>query len=448
MPYARAEGPIACVSGRSREARDDDAGSLRPRSHREACRQTTCRRTRNRSRSPPAQARRRPRQRRTARRGTKRPLMGTRMALRAVRFNRPTVVRGRASRSAGTRLALRFHMPFVRSPTSATRSRIVWIVNASGSTSATSSQRSGAEARASGVGRIEYAEAIVRSREFWPKSTNTPRRSATFHVVVATSWSSMRRSTSCASALAKRRTSGKRSSRLIGDEDVEPGRARGLGEAREPELLEHLVHDEGDRAHVLPRVPLARVEVDQHVVRPLDVVHARVPRVQLDAAEVRDEGEPGRVGDHGEVGRAPAPGEDDVHRLEPVRMGNRNALLVEELALDAVRIALHLHRAALDVVQRARGEIDVVGDEVSLRHADLREVDLVLVRQLDVAASDPHGRAYRAIPHRRVCAIRYALHDPGCRLPSYIPPARRRPTRQYAAPHGSREAGFVTEGAG
>jgi hypothetical protein len=43
----------------------------------------------------------------------------------------------------------------------------------------------------------------VRSRAFWPKSTKTPRRSATFQVVVATSWSPIRRSTSCASAFRR-----------------------------------------------------------------------------------------------------------------------------------------------------------------------------------------------------------------------------------------------------
>jgi hypothetical protein len=48
------------------------------------------------------------------------------------------------------------------------RSRIVGSVNCAGSTLATSSQRSGADARASGVGRIESAHAIVRSRAFWP----------------------------------------------------------------------------------------------------------------------------------------------------------------------------------------------------------------------------------------------------------------------------------------
>ena len=69
---------------------------------------------------------------------------------------------------SGFRLRLRRHIPFVRSPTSSIRFRIVVSVNISGRTDETSSQSSGADARASGVGRIEYADAIVRSREFWP----------------------------------------------------------------------------------------------------------------------------------------------------------------------------------------------------------------------------------------------------------------------------------------
>ena len=108
------------------------------------------------------------------------------------------------------------HIPRIGSPAAAMRPGIVSTVNASGSTAATSSHWSGAETRASGVGRTEYADAIVRSRAFWPKSTKTPTRSATRHVVVATAWSPMRRSTSSASAFAKRRTSGNGSSGLIG----------------------------------------------------------------------------------------------------------------------------------------------------------------------------------------------------------------------------------------
>src|SRR5205823_9833216 len=87
----------------------------------------------------------------------------------------------------GRRLTFLRHIPAVRSPTFATRLRIVFSVNRDGSQRGTSLQPSGAETRASGVGRTEYAQAIVRSRAFCPKSTKTPRRSATLQVVVATS---------------------------------------------------------------------------------------------------------------------------------------------------------------------------------------------------------------------------------------------------------------------
>ena len=49
----------------------------------------------------------------------------------------------------------------------AKRRGMVSMVNSSGRQSGTSSQASGAETRASGVGRTEYAEATVRSFAFW-----------------------------------------------------------------------------------------------------------------------------------------------------------------------------------------------------------------------------------------------------------------------------------------
>jgi hypothetical protein len=54
-----------------------------------------------------------------------------------------------------------------RSPTSAKRAGIVATVKSSGATSASSSQVTGAETGAPGLGRMLYAEAIVRSRAFW-----------------------------------------------------------------------------------------------------------------------------------------------------------------------------------------------------------------------------------------------------------------------------------------
>ena len=49
----------------------------------------------------------------------------------------------------------------------ANRSPMVKMVYEAGSHVGTSSQVSGAETRASGTGRMEYAEAIVRSLAFW-----------------------------------------------------------------------------------------------------------------------------------------------------------------------------------------------------------------------------------------------------------------------------------------
>lgn len=84
-------------------------------------------------------------------------------------------------------------------------------------------------------------------------------------------------------------------------------------------------------------------------------------------------------------------GEDDVHGVEPVRVRVGHALLVEEVALDAVRVALHLHGPARDVVERVRREVDVVVDEVAFRQPRLGKEDLVRVRDGDVAAADAHA---------------------------------------------------------
>ena len=85
-----------------------------------------------------------------------------------------------------------------------------------------------------------------------------------------------------------------------------------------------------------------------------------MPRVELDAAEVDHPCERGRVVDDREDRRVTAreAHEDLVHEVR-VR---RHALLVEEVAFDAVREALHVERPPANVRQRAVGEFDVVGD--------------------------------------------------------------------------------------
>ncbi|TML47279.1 MAG: hypothetical protein E6G19_00070 [Actinobacteria bacterium] len=72
-----------------------------------------------------------------------------------------------------------------------------------------------------------------------------------------------------------------------------------------------------------------------------------------------------------------------------VRMSG-DALLVEEIALDSVRIALHVKRPPADVVERARRHVDVVLDELTLRQPALREEELVRVGDLDLVTADSH----------------------------------------------------------
>ena len=47
--------------------------------------------------------------------------------------------------------------------------------------------------------------------------------------------------------------------------------------------------------------------------------------------------------------------------------GNWDALLIEAKAVHAVRVAEHLHRPSLDVVEQAGREVKVVADQVALR---------------------------------------------------------------------------------
>ena len=98
-------------------------------------------------------------------------------------WRRPVGLSGSAGRPAGrrassllSRLAIsssgsidpgRSSIPAPGSPTSAYRAGTVSIVYRSGTQSGTSSQSSGVDTRASGVGRIEYADAVVWSLAFW-----------------------------------------------------------------------------------------------------------------------------------------------------------------------------------------------------------------------------------------------------------------------------------------
>ena len=170
--------------------------------------------------------------------------------------------------------------------------------------------------------------------------------------------------------------------------DVHAARAAGLGPAPEPELLEQRLHLERDAAHVVPHDARRRVEVDAQLVRMVEVAAENRMRVQLDAAEVHDPREPGRVVDD-DLLRGASRRKRERHGADPLRTALRCALLVEGVGVRAVDEALQHDRTIADAVQRAFRDRQVVRDQLELREPQLlREVRLARVGDADLAARD------------------------------------------------------------
>ncbi len=167
--------------------------------------------------------------------------------------------------------------------------------------------------------------------------------------------------------------------------DVHAARSGGLRPAAEAVLIENVAHGEGHDADVLEGDAGRRVEIDAKLVGVVEVVRAHRVRVQVDAAEVHDPEELRRVA-HDDLPRGAARRERELHRLDPVGVLLRRALLVEGLALRAVDISLQDDRTPGDPAQRAVRDREVVLREVELRVARAREEDLVGVRDRDLAA--------------------------------------------------------------
>ena len=171
------------------------------------------------------------------------------------------------------------------------------------------------------------------------------------------------------------------------DVDVDAARAGRLRERRHPELLEGLVHRERGLAHRRERRARHRIEVEVHVVRAVDVVAARVPGVQIDAAEVHDPEERGEVLDHREV--------DDLARrsARPSRSrsspgaGDGACFMKKNFPAAPFGIALHDHRPVLQVRKQVRRDVRVVAEQVALGDRRLLPEDFAEIRQPDRPAA-------------------------------------------------------------
>ena len=133
----------------------------------------------------------------------------------------------------------------------------------------------------------------------------------------------------------------------------------------------------------------------------VQVVGADRVRIEVDAAEVDDPDQGGRLVDHDLVGGAPGR-ERQLGGPDPVGRVVRRPLLEERLLGDAIDEPLEGHRPATDAGQRPFGDGQVEVDDIELGEARVGEVDLLRVRDRDLAAADLEGllgrRHARTIP--------------------------------------------------
>src|SRR6185436_9970764 len=157
----------------------------------------------------------------------------------------------------------------------------------------------------------------------------------------------------------------------------------------------------GDLAHLLPLHARDRVEVDAQPVGMVEVFGTYRVRVQLEAGEVRHPGERRGIARHHLVGRA-ARGEAQLDHLDPLGAHLRRALLIEELAVDPVRVAHQHVGPAAGAAQGALRYREVVAHEVELGVLRLRKENLGGIRDRDLAAADLQDLALRAGGARRL----------------------------------------------
>ena len=175
----------------------------------------------------------------------------------------------------------------------------------------------------------------------------------------------------CSSSCAHRRANGLVRSKLAAavqrHVDLEPLRPRRLGVALEPVAGRRSRSISADPAALDDRRRRPRVEVEHHRRRPSHVACQRQRGVQLEVGQVRDPEQRGQVVHRQEVDVAAVAALLDCHGPHPVRPVLGRILLVEELAVHAVRVALHGQRPALRRWGRStRRDRLVVGDHVAL----------------------------------------------------------------------------------
>ena len=134
--------------------------------------------------------------------------------------------------------------------------------------------------------------------------------------------------------------------------DVDAARARGLGPTDQSEVVERRLHHARDLAQLRPLDARHRVEVGAQLVGMIEILGPHRMRMELEAGEVGHPGQRRGIARHHLLGQASGR-EGERHHLDPLRARLRRALLVEELALDSVRVA-HQHVGSAAGARAAR----------------------------------------------------------------------------------------------
>ena len=198
---------------------------------------------------------------------------------------------------------------------------------------------------------------------------------------------------------------------------MDAARARCLGPADQAVVAQDFSDHECDPANVVPGHAGPRIEVHAQLVGMFQVVGPNRVRVQVEAAEVGDPDQAGRIVEDDLVGGSSGR-ERQLDRSNPFGPRIRRPLLEEVLAFRPIHESLEGHRPAAGAAQRPIRDGQVVGHEVALGVARSGEEDLVRVADGDPPARDLDE--FALVRHCRTIARRlrraHATERDGCRV--------------------------------
>ena len=148
------------------------------------------------------------------------------------------------------------------------------------------------------------------------------------------------------------------------------------------QILERIAQQEGRLPHPVEGGAGHGVQIEVQIVGAVDVVAARIPLVQVDAAEVDHPQERRQILHDGKVDHT-ARGVLDGARVDPARARRRRPLHEEEGAGRPVGIPLHHHGAIPEMGKQDRGNLDVVLQQITLGQPQSRPERLEEIGQGD-----------------------------------------------------------------